>query len=606
MIKRDQDSKPTTLGRLRTKFRQLQVSLNGGIAMFSRLVQGRDILPNSAGMLSLSWQLLKEQGRLHIRGYTLAFIFMAVSAVATSLTAWLMRDVINKVFIDKSITTMWLVSGAVVLAYATKGLAGYGQDVTLAKVGNRIVASIQERMFQHLLSKDVAYFAGRHSTEFIAQQSFMANSARNALNMMVTVVGRDLLTLIGLIAVMLIQDPLMSIGAFVFMPFAFLGVRKLVKRSKKIMLHEFASNSVIMETVQETAQGIRVVKSFNLNTFMLERMRQAIRAFETASTRLAGVSARSSPIMETLGGFTVAVVILYGGWRVIHEGQTPGAFFSFITAFLLAYEPAKRLAKFNVDLSAALVGVRMMFEFLRSASTEPTIDLRPDLVVSAGKVKLKNVTFHYRDNINVLQDFDFVAEAGKSTALIGPSGSGKSTIFSLLQGFYRVQEGIIEIDDQDISCVNLTSLRQAIAVVSQDAFLFKGSIRQNIRYGRLDASDEEIVAAARAAHAHEFIEKLDGSYDAHVGEHGNALSGGQRQRIAIARAILKNAPIILLDEATSALDLESEQSVQAGLRNLARGRTLILIAHRRESYAHADRVVHIEKGNILKFEICEH
>ncbi|WP_413992698.1 ABC transporter ATP-binding protein [Labrys okinawensis] len=569
--------------------------------MFNRLIPNWDIVRDPNGTLSLCGQLLKEQGRLHARGYIVAFSFMAVAAAATAMTAWLMRDVINKVFIDKSIAMMWLISGAVVVAYATKGLAGYGQDVTLAKVGNRIVASIQERMFQHLLSQDVAYFSGRHSTEFIAQQSFMASSARNALNMLVTVVGRDLLTLIGLVTVMVIQDPLMSIGAFAFMPFAVLGVRKLIKRSKKIMLTEFSSNAVIMETVQETAQGIRVVKSFNLNAFMLDRMRQAIRSFEKASTRLTVVSARSSPMMETLGGLTVALVILYGGWRVIHQGQTPGAFFSFITAFLLAYEPAKRLAKFNVDLSGQLVGVRMMFDFLHTMSVEPEIDPRPDLVVSNGKVALKHVTFNYRDNVKVLQDFNFVAEAGMSTALIGPSGSGKSTIFNLLQGFYRVRSGTIEIDDQDVSRFNLASLRQAIAVVSQDAFLFKGSIMQNIRYGRLDASDEEIVAAAKAAYAHEFIEKLDGRYDAHVGEHGNAISGGQRQRIAIARAILKNAPIILLDEATSALDLESEQYVQAGLQNLARGRTLILIAHRQESYAHADKVVHIERGHIIDF-----
>lgn len=537
-----------------------------------------------------------EQGRVHARGYIISFMFMMIAAIATSLTAWLMRDVINRVFIDKSASMMWLISGAVVVAYTAKGLAGYGQDITLARVGNRIVASIQERMFAHLLTKDVDYFSGRHSTEFIAQQSFMAGSARNALNLLVTAVGRDGLTLVGLVTVMVLQDPFMSLAAFLFMPVALFGVRKLIRRSKKIMENEFHSNAIIMETVQEAVQGIRIVKSFNLGGFMRDRMEKAIKAFELASTRLNVVSARSSPMMETLGGITVAVVILYGGWRVIHDGQTPGAFFSFITAFLLAYEPAKRLAKFNVDLSGALVGVRMMFDFLDSPGSEPERDGRPDLSVSRGEVVLRDVTFSYRDNVPVLRHFSFMAEAGKSTALIGPSGSGKSTVFSLLQGFYRPQHGALEIDGQDIWTVNLTSLRQAIAVVSQDAFLFKGSVKENIGYGRLGAREEDVVAAAKAAHAHEFIQKLDGGYDAQVGEHGTSLSGGQRQRIAIARAILKGAPIILLDEATSALDHESEQHVQAGLHNLAQGRTMILIAHRQESYAHVDRVVHIEKG----------
>jgi ATP-binding cassette, subfamily B, bacterial MsbA len=563
--------------------------------LFSRLFR-RSQRDSSGHSWPLARRLLLEQGRAHARGYILSFLFMAIASAATALPAWLMRDVIDGVFIDKNALEMWLISGTVMVAFAVKGLAGYAQDVTLAKVGNRIVASIQERMFTHLLAKDVSYFAGHHSTEFIAQQSFMAGSARNALNLMVTAVGRDSLTLVALVSVMVLRDPLLSIAAFLFMPVALFGVRRLIRRSKKIMATEFHSNAVIMETVQEAAQGIRIVKSFNLSGFMRKRMGDAIRAFELASTRLSIVSARSSPLMETLGGMTIAVVILYGGWRVIHSGQTPGDFFSFIAAFLIAYEPAKRLAKFNVDLSASLVGVGMMFGFLDSPRNEPEHDERPDLSVSRGEVVLRHVTFSYRENVPVLRDFSFVAEAGRSTALIGPSGSGKSTVFSLLQGFYQPHDGVIEIDGQDIMSVNLASLRHAVAVVSQDAFLFKGSVKQNIGYGRLGASDEDVMAAAKAAYAHEFIQKLDGGYDAQVGEHGTSLSGGQRQRIAIARAILKGAPIILLDEATSALDHDSEKYVQAGLQNLARGRTMILIAHRQESYAHVDRVVHIERG----------
>ena len=553
----------------------------------------------SQSAFAVAKRLLTEQGRKHVLGYAAAFLFMGLSAGATATTAWLMRDVINRIFVDKDATAMWLMSGAVVAVYAIKGFAGYAQDVTLAKIGNRIVASIQSALFHHSLQQDIAYFSNRHSTEFIAQQSFMSNSARNALGLIVTAVGRDALTIVGLVAVMVVQDPGMALAAFVFMPVALLGVRKLIRRSRKIMENEFSSFTQIMETTQEAAQGIRVVKSFNLAPMLRQRMDGAVTAFERAANRLAIVSARSSPMMETLGGITVAIVILYGGWRVIHLNQTPGEFFSFITAFLLAYEPAKRLAKFNIDLSGSLVGVRMLYAVMDMPLREPDADTRPDLVVKAGNVVMRDVTFAYRKDEPVLSEFSFVAEAGKSTALIGPSGSGKSTVFNLLQGFYPYSAGRIEIDGQDIREVNLASLRDAIAVVSQDAFLFKGTIRENIAYGRLGASDDEIVAAARAAHAHEFIEGFAGGYDAKVGEHGNALSGGQRQRIAIARAILKRAPIILLDEATSALDTTSERLVQAGLANLTTGRTLILIAHRTESYAHVDRVVHIARGIVL-------
>ena len=541
-------------------------------------------------------RLLGEQGRKHAGGYALAFVFMILSAAATAASAWMMREVINRVFVERDAAALWVVAVVLVVIYVVKGFAGYAEDVTLAKIGNRIVASIQMLLFHHSLQQDVAYFSSRHSTEFIAQQSFMANAARNALGTMITAVGRDALTLVGLLSVMLVQDPSMTLAGLIFMPAALIGVRYLIRRSRKIMESEFTSYSQIMATTQEAAQGIRIVKSFNLGPLLIDRMDTAVRAFERASNRLVMVSSRSSPMMETLGGITVSGVILYAGWCVIHLNQSPGTFFSFLTAFLLAYEPAKRLAKFNIDLGAALVGVRMLYVILDMPLREPDADPRPNLVVKAGKIVMRNVTFTYRPGEPVLSKFSFVAEPGKKTALIGPSGSGKSTVFNLLQGFYPYAEGSIEIDGQEVRSVNLASLREAIAVVSQDAFLFRGTIRENIAYGRRDASEAEIQAAAEAAHAHDFIVGFAGGYDAKVGEHGNALSGGQRQRIAIARAILKGAPIILLDEATSALDTSSEQHVQAGIANLSVGRTMILIAHRAESYAHVDHVVRIADG----------
>jgi ATP-binding cassette, subfamily B, bacterial MsbA len=536
-----------------------------------------------------------EQGRVHAWGYTISFIFMGIGAISTGAAAYLMKDVINEIFLERNGAAILVLAGAVTLIYALKGIASYGQDVTLARIGNRIVASVQERMFDHLLAQDVPFFADKHSTQFIAQQSFMAGAMRSALNLVVTAMGRDALTLAALLGVMLVQDLWMSLGCLLVTPLVILAVRKLVRRSRKIMETEFTSFSRIMEITQEAAQGIRVVKSFGLASLMRQEMHEAVTAFERAATRLARVGARSSPIMEFLGGLAVAGVIVYGGWRVTSGGQSPGEFFSFITAFLLAYEPAKRLARFNVDLGGLLVGVRMLYAFLDAPAREPDIDGRPDLIVTSGRIELRNVSFAYRPGEPVLRNFSLIAQPARTTALIGPSGSGKSTIFNLLQGFYPLQGGTIEIDGQDIRQISTASLRRAMAVVSQDAFLFRGSIKENIRLGRPDASEEEIVAAAEAANAHDFIEQLAGGYDAPVGEQGHQLSGGQKQRIAIARAMLKNAPIILLDEATSALDQASERAVQHGLANLCVGRTVILIAHRRESYEKADMVVALEK-----------
>jgi ATP-binding cassette subfamily B protein len=304
--------------------------------------------------------------------------------------------------------------------------------------------------------------------------------------------------------------------------------------------------------------------------------------------------------METLGGLAIAAAIIYGGYRVIETGAHPGGFFSFITAFLLAYEPAKRLARLNMDLNVSLVGVGILFEIIDAPSTEPPDDDKPALALGEARVEFKDVRFAYRSDESILRDLSFVAEPGKVTALVGPSGGGKSTILNLIMRFYEVDAGSIEIDGQNIAQVSRRSLRNAIAAVGQDVFLFRGSIRDNIAFGKAGASEAEIVAAAKAAHAHDFITGFPEGYDTAVGEHGLKLSGGERQRIAIARALIRNAPIILLDEATAALDAESERHVQQALAELCEGRTTIVIAHRLSTIMHADRILVIEAGSLVE------
>jgi len=525
---------------------------------------------------------------------------MAVMAASTASSAWVMRDVIDKVFIQKNMTALWQIAVFLVFVSVAKGLSAYGQQVALARVANAIVADIQRRVFDKMLTMSVGFFAARHSTDFIARQSFIGQSASSALNLVITAFSRDSLTLIGLVSVMIFQDPLMSILALVFMPIAVIGSRKLGLRVRKVMKTEFTGAAQIMESMQEAVQGIRIVKAFTLEKQMSARQASAIGSLEQAANKLAAVSARSSPLMEALGGLAIAVVVIYGGWSVIVNDRPPGAFFSFITAVLLAYEPAKRLARLQVDLNAALVGVTMLYEFLDEKEVEPNLFDGPPVKVTRGEIEFREVNFAYRAGEPVLRGLSFVAEAGKMTALVGRSGGGKSTVMSLLLRYWDPESGAMLLDGQDIASVSRASLRQQIAYVSQDTYLFKGTIRDNIAIGKEGASDEEVLAAAKTAHAHEFIEKFDDGYQTQAGENGTQLSGGQRQRIAIARAFLKNAPILLLDEATSALDTESERAVQAALANLREGRTTLVIAHRLSTIRSADKICVVSGGRVLE------
>jgi ATP-binding cassette subfamily B protein len=545
-------------------------------------------------------RLLTDQGFKHWKGYALSFAMLGVVALTTALSAWIIGSVVNNVFVKKDVAAVWGITLAIVVIYTVKGLATYSNQVTLSRIANAIVADIQKRIFDQMLRMKIASYSKSHSTEFIARQSFIGQSASTALNLVITTGGRDLLTLVGLVVVMVLRDPLLAAIALVFVPVAAFTVRKIGASVRKIMANEFQGAMTIMESLQETAQGIRVVKAFTLESFMRERQARGIESFQRAANRLAAVSSRTSPLMESLAGFAIAGVVLYGGMRVIYSGQTPGALFSFITSVIMSYEPMKRLASFHVNFTSALFGVGMLYDFLDQPDEERESPDEPELAVTAGRLEFRGVSFGYRPEEPVLRDISFVAEPGKTTALVGRSGGGKSTIMSLILRFYDVHAGEILIDGQSAAEVKRSSLRRQIGYVSQENFLFKGSVRDNIAMGRPGASDEEIVAAAKAAYAHDFIVGFERGYDTPCGENGLQLSGGQRQRIAIARAFLKDAPIILLDEATSALDSESEQAIQKALHTLCEGRTTLVIAHRLSTVANADEICVIDRGQLVE------
>ncbi|MGL4489324.1 MAG: ABC transporter ATP-binding protein, partial [Rhizobiaceae bacterium] len=379
-----------------------------------------------------------------------------------------------------------------------------------------------------------------------------------------------------------------------------IGVRYLSKRLRSVAHEAIMLNSSLLGSMQEATQGVAVVKAYTMEGQLAQRIDHLIKRTEERSNKLSAISERSGPIAEVLAGIAVAGVIAYSGYRAVYQAIPPGATFSFITALLLIYDPVRRLARMHIALERALVNAKMIYEILDMTPRQPDAPSATELNAGRGEIVFSDVDFSYEDGTPVLNSTTFTASAGKTTAIVGPSGSGKSTIASLILRFHDPKSGTITIDGTDIRHVTKQSLRHSIAYVSQQPYLFEGTIADNIRYGRPDASDAEIEAAAKLANAHEFILDQPNGYATLSGENGVLLSGGQRQRISIARAILRNAPIILLDEATSALDNDSEKKVQDALETAMKGRTTIVIAHRLSTVINADKIITLLDGRVIE------
>jgi len=565
-----------------------------------RGLRPRSLFADPDGTPALVRRLVIENGLPHWKGYLAAFCLMGIAGASTALTAYLVRPLVNGAYIFRDFHTIFALGGFIVALGVLRGAATYGHSVMLSRINNRIFADTQRRMFDKLLNEGLGFFANRHSTEFAARLATGAIASSQLLSLLITAVGRDFLQLLALVVVMFVQDPLMSLTTFVVAPPAMLIVRKMVQRIRAITRNQFSGSARTLETMQETLRGIRSVKAFTLEEDMRRRFDANVREVERESNKWARVANRASPLMESLAGVAIALVVVYGGYRVIASAASAGELTSFIAAVLLAFEPAKRLARLNVDLQTGLTGVRILFEVLDSPATEPIDDDRPPLVLTESCVEFSDVRFAYRPDEPVIRGMSFVAEPGKVTALVGQSGGGKSTVLSLLLRLYDIQGGTITIDGQDISTRSRRSLRQQIGYVGQDVHLFGGTIRDNIACGRLNATEADIVAAAKAANAHDFIMSARAGYGAQVGENGVQLSGGERQRVAVARALLKDAPLVLLDEATASLDSEAERLVQDAIAHLCQGRTTIVVAHRLHTIVHADRILVVEGGTVVE------
>jgi ATP-binding cassette subfamily B protein len=550
---------------------------------------------------SLLWRLLRENVSEQRKYYGISVIAMVVVAATTSSVAWIMRYIVDAMTIPENRGMVFLVSMAVAVIFFVKGMATYVQVVSLTRAGNRIVARQQIRLYDKLLRQGVSFFNLTESSDLLMRVTQSAQMARAVIDIIVTSFVRDLLTLIGLVTVMLIQQPVLTAVSLLIGPAAIFGVRLLLRKVRQIMEQEMASLAEIIKVIQETSTGIRIIKAFALEERMASRMNSAVRQVEKRSNAIARLEAITSPLMDTLSGLAIAAVVALSAVNLFGvEGTTPGQLMSFVTALLMAYEPAKRLSRMRVSIEAGMVGVRMMFTLLDAPETLSEGPGAKALPKGPGAIDFRGVQFGYGKDRPVLQDLSLRFEAGKTTALVGPSGGGKSTILNLIMRMYDPDKGAVCIDGTDLRGVTFASLRDMISFVGQDTFLFSASVAENIRFGSPGATDEQVIAACKAANAHDFIEGLPQGYATQVGENGAFLSGGQKQRLAIARAILRDAPILLLDEATSALDSTSEALVQEAIQRLTEGRTTVVIAHRLSTVLGADKICVIEAGTLAE------
>jgi subfamily B ATP-binding cassette protein MsbA len=540
----------------------------------------------------------------HIGKLALAFVCMGVAAASTALRAWLMEPVLDRIFVGREESLLLLLGGAALVLAIVKSLADYGDTVLMNRVGLRLVTDVQMALYARLMRADLAYFNRNASGLLISRLTNDVGLLRNAAANTLAAIGKDALSVIFLVGVMFYQDWVLALMAFAAFPLAIRPVVQIGRRMRRVSANTQAEYGQLMTLLNQTFQGARIVKAYGMEAYEQSRAAALFERIFALTDRANRTRARAAPMMEALGGAAVAIVILYGGHQVITGARTPGAFFSFITALLLAYTPIKAIAILNASLQEGLAAAQRIFEVL---DIEPEIRDRPEatpLPVAVGEVCFDRVSFGYQPDTIALNGVSLTVPAGGSVALVGPSGAGKSTLLNLIPRFYDVTGGAISIDGRDVRKVTLASLRGAISLVAQEVILFDDTVRANIAYGRFGASQAEIEAAAEAAAADRFIRELPQGYDTIVGEHGLRLSGGQRQRLAIARAMLKDAPILLLDEATSSLDAESERQVQAALRTLMRGRTTIVIAHRLSTIVDADLVCVLDRGRIV--EIGQH
>lgn len=562
-------------------------------------------LPKTKTPQGLSFPLIKRLTGAYLRPYVghliLATIFMIVAAAMTAAVAKLMQPVLDDVLYGQKKEMIVPVALMVFGAFAVRGVATYLHTILMNRIGHYIVSDVQSDLFSHFMDLDLAFFHDNPSGQLISRVVNDVSVMRTMVTDTLTGFGKSAFTLVFLVGLMFFQDWKLTLAAFLIFPFlsgfvVYIG-RKLRNVSGRIQ-HEMAGLS---DLLSQTFQSIRVVKAYNLENVQGQKVSRAIYKVRDLNIKAVRTSALSTPVNEILIGLIFSSIIVYGGYQVLGGHITAGGLASFLAAFTLAYEPMKKLAKLNNSLQMGMGAADRVFEMMDFAPGISDTAAAQEISASELDIRFENVSFSYEgDSLPALYRVSFKAGAGQLTALVGPSGGGKSTLMNMIPRFYDASEGRILIGDMEIKGITLDSLRDHIALVSQDITIFNETILENIRYGDQAADDDAVFEAARAAAAHDFIQSFPEGYQTIVGENGVKLSGGQKQRLAIARAILRDAPILLLDEATSALDNESEKIVQKALKKLEKGRTTIVIAHRLTTVREADQILVLDQGQIVE------
>ena len=533
----------------------------------------------------------------HTAKFSLAMICMLVVGATTSSLAFLVKPTLDEIFLKKNGTMLMWIPLAVVGVYVAKGTCSYFQTVLMNFIGQRIVADLRETLYRKIQTQSLAFFTKNPTGTLMSRITNDVSFIQGAVSEAVTALLKDTFTLVCLVFVIFYRDWQLAIIAMLVFPLAVYPIAKFGQKMRQVATRTQVTLGSLTTLLQETISGTRIVKAFSMEEYENKRFAGENERLFRLYLKAVSITAVSSPFMEFLGGLGISTIIFYGGYQVIHGHSTPGTFFSFLTALIMLYEPVKRLTNVNNTIQQGIAGAERVFGI---------IDMIPEIRNNAGsiplprivrEIEIRDISFRYEET-PVLKRISMKIRAGEVIAFVGMSGGGKTTLVNLIPRFYDVTEGSILIDGHDIRDVTIESLRGQIAIVTQQTILFNDTVRNNIAYGDIARTEEEIIAAAKAANAHDFIMRLPMGYDTLIGEQGTKLSGGERQRISIARAILKDAPILILDEATSSLDSEAEIEVQDALENLMKGRTTLVIAHRLSTIRNADRIIVLVNGEI--------
>ena len=540
---------------------------------------------------------------LMAKQYYVRFIFAAICMIIAgglqSALPLISKPAIDEIFVNKNIDALKWIPLAVVGIFLFKGLCNYGQNILMSSIGLRIVTDLRNKLYEQIQKQSLSFFAEHPTGLLMSRITNDVQSVQTASSEAVTALVKDSFMLISLVGVIFYTDWKLALIAIVVFPLTIYPIAFFGRKMRKVTTSTQITMGTLNSLLQETISGTRIVKAFGMEKYESKRFAAENERLFKYNMKAVSVNAISSPLMDFLGGLGIAAVIFYGGYNVVQGHSTPGTFFSFIAALLMVYEPLKRLTNVNNTINQGIAGADRIFSI---------IDLTPDIEDKPGAINLPpinrgididDVTFCY-EKIPVLKKINLSIKAGEVVAFVGMSGGGKTSLVNLIPRFYDVSEGHVLIDGHDIRDVSLQSLRKQIAIVTQQTILFNDTVRNNIAYGDIQRTEDDIINAAKAANAHDFIVRLPKGYDANIGELGTKLSGGEKQRLSIARALLKNAPILILDEATSSLDTEAEIEVQDALDNLMKGRTTLVIAHRLSTIRNADRIVALVNGKIVE------